>query len=332
MAYHRDLAVRLQTAGALYQGWESVTIRQSLEQAANTFELTVSDERASDLNNQPIAKGARCRILIGDTPVINGFVGRRKPSFGNTTHKITLSGRDITGDLVDASAIVPNQELHNVTLKEAADSLCAPFNITVNCPAPGAKFEKFAVNEGETVFQCLESHAKQRGLLIYTLGDGILQINRPSPIDSGVTLEEGVNILSGSADHNDDDLYHQYISKSQAGSRHRNQATATDPSIRAGRVLIVRAEKSNETTSNQHRADYEMKLRQAKATRASLVVQGWEYAAGKVWQPNLLVNLKCPSLDIEGQFLLASTALSSSDGAGTLGTLAFVKPEVYALT
>ena len=86
----------------------------------------------------------------------------------------------------------------------------------------------------------------------------------------------------------------------------------------------MRAEKSNETTSNQHRADYEMKLRQAKATRVSLVVQGWEYAAGKVWQPNLLVNLRCPSLAIEGQFLLASTALSSSDSAGTVGTLAFL--------
>ena len=90
------------------------------------------------------------------------------------------------------------------------------------------------------------------------------------------------------------------------------------------------AEKSNETTSNQHRADYEMKLRQAKATRVSLVVQGWEYAAGKVWQPNLLVNLRCPSLAIEGQFLLASTALSSSDGMGTVATLELVNPKVYA--
>lgn len=330
MVYHSDLAVRLQTAGAIYKGWEDITIRQSLEQAANTFELTVTDERAAAISNQPIAKGARCRVLIGDTPVINGFVGRRNPSFGSNTHKIKLTGRDITGDLVDASAIVPNQELHNVTIKEAADILCAPFNITVNCPNPGAKFDKFAVNDGETVFHCLESHAKQRGLLIYTLGDGILQINRPSPIDIGVTLEEGVNILSGSAEHNDDDLYHQYISKSQAGSRHRNQAIATDPSIRTGRVLIVRAEKSNEASSNHNRADYEMKLREAKATRASLVVQGWEYAAGKIWQPNLLVNLKCPSLEIEGQFLLASIALSSSDGAGTLGTLDFVLPEVYA--
>jgi len=330
MAHYRDIAVRLQTEGATYQGWETVTIRQSLEQAANTFELTVSDERATDLHTQPIAKGARCRILIGDTPVINGFVGRRKPSFGHNTHRIKLSGRDITGDLVDASAIIPNQELHNVTIKEAADILCAPFGMTVHCPEAGAKFEKFAVNDGETVFQCLESHAKQRGLLIYTLGDGILHINRPSPIDSGVTLEEGINILSGSADHNDDNLYHHYISKSQAGSRHRNQATAIDPSIRAGRVLIVRAEKSNEHRSNQHRADYEMKLRQAQAIRVNLVVQGWEYAKGKVWQPNLLVNLKCPSLDIEGQFLLASIALSSSDQAGTVGVLEFVRPEVYA--
>ena len=322
--------VRLQTEGAIYKGWEDVTIRQSLEQAANTFELTVSDERANAISNQPIAKGARCRVLIGDTSVINGFVGRRKPSFGNNTHKIKLTGRDITGDLVDSSAIVPNQELHNVTIKEAADILCKPFNITVNCPAPGAKFEKFAVNDGETVFQCLESHAKQRGLLIYTLGDGVLQINRPSPIESGVTLEEGVNILSGSADHNDDDLYYQYLSKSQAGGKHRNQAAAIDTTIRQGRVLIVRAEKTNDAISNQSRAEYEMKRRQAHATRASLVVQGWEYADGKVWQPNLLVNLKCPSLEIEGQFLLASTALSVSDGAGTLGTLEFVLPEVYA--
>ena len=330
-----DLPVRLQTEGASYAGWENVTIQQSLEQASNTFSLRVSDTKADALSEHPIKKGERCRVLVGDQPVINGYIGKRTPSFDAKTHAVSFSGRDITCDIVDSSAILPNQELHNVTLDIAAKALCEPLGVQVDCPAPGEAFDKFVVNDGETIFQCLEQHAKQRGLMIYTLGDGVLQINRPSPIDAGISLIEGENILRGSAVDDEDDCYHHYISKSQSSGKHRAKAEAFDPNIRKGRTLIIRAEKANAAGDNQNRAEYEMHLRQAKGDRAKIVVQGWTYknAEGKdkVWQPNLLINLLSPRLDKNGQYLVSSVSLSVDDKSGTIATLDLVNPAVYAL-
>lgn len=324
-----QLPVRLETEGATYTGWEKVSIQQSLEQASNTFTLSVSNTKADALSQHPIKIGIRCRVLIGNTPVINGYIGKRKPSFDANSHTISFSGRDLIGDIVDSSAILPNQELHNVTLKEAAETLCGPFGVDIYCPLPGLPFDKFVVNDGETVFQCLEQHAKQRGLMIYTLGDGVLHIKRLSPVDSGFTLKEGDNILKGSAEDDEGDRYHHYISKSQASGKHRAKSEAFDKDIRASRVLIIRAEKANSSGANKNRAEYEMNLRKAKGDRAKITVKGWTYGEeNKIWQPNVLVNLQSPRLDKKGQYLVSSVTLSVDD-SGTIAMLELVNPAVY---
>lgn len=320
--------VSLQTEGATYTGWKTVSVQQSLEQASNTFNLSVGENDIAALREHPIQRGARCRVLIDGKPVINGYVNRRQPSFDASSHGMNIAGRDITCDVVDSSAIIPNQELHNVTLAEGAETLCKPLGIKVYCPKPGAAFKKFVVNDGQSIFECIEAHARQRGLLVYTLGDGVLHINQPVYQDSKTTLEEGVNILAGSAEDDDTELYHTYICKSQSSTQHRAAGQAIDASIRTGRTLVIRAEKANEKTNNSARATHEMHLRQAKAQRFSLTVQGWQYQTGKLWRPGLLVNAKSPSLDMAGQYLISTVDYSVNDD-GTTAQLECVHPRIY---
>lgn len=328
--YNSSIPILLETDSQLYTGWKNLRVNLSLEQASNSFDLTASDAGKTQLKQHPIKRGSRCVVVIAGQPVINGWIDSINPSYSKEAHDISFSGRDVTCDAVDSSAQLPNQELHNVTLAAAATQLMQPYGITVDCPEPGAAFEKFVVNDGETGFQAIESHAKQRGLIVYTLGDGVLHIRKPNPTSTGVTLKEDYNILSASAQLDDKERFGKYIVKSQATGKNRSAAEVTDPSIRNSRVMIVRAEKANENSSNQQRADWEMRVRKAKSERATVTVQGWLYAPGKLWLPNQLVTLDSPRLGMGGELLIASVALSVDDSGGSLTTLELVHPDAYA--
>lgn len=329
--YNSSIPILLETAGKLYTGWKELSVTLSLEQASNEFSLTASDAGKEELAQHPIRLGTRCRVVIAGQPVINGWIEESEPSYDASAHDIKFSGRDITCDAIDSSAQIPNQELHNVTLQEAATQLMQPYGVTVDCPEPGAKFEKFVVNDGETGFQAIESHARQRGLIVYTLGDGILHIRKPNPLETGVTLREGVNILKASAKRSHKERFGKYQVKSQSKGKNRQAAEITDSSIRSTRVMIVRAEKANnESVSNLERARWEMRVRKAKSERASITVQGWFYKWGKLWLPNMLVTLDSPKLGINGELLIASVNLNADESGGTTSTLDLVHPDAYA--
>ncbi|WP_287601221.1 phage baseplate assembly protein [Thiothrix sp.] len=328
--YNSSIPILLETESKLYTGWESLNVSLSLEQASNTFSVTASDAGKAELQQHPIQLGSRCRVVIAGQPVINGWIEDCNPSYEGDSHSISFSGRDVTCDAIDSSAQIPNQELHNVTLAEAASQLMQPYGVTVDCPEPGAKFAKFVINDGETGFQAIESHAKQRGLIVYTLGDGVLHIRKPNPKNSGVTLQEGINILKASATLSHKDRFGTYISKSQSTGNNRTASEVTDPAIRSSRVMIVRAEKANDAASNRERAQWEMRTRKANGERASITVQGWHYSPGKLWLPNLLVTLKSPRLGMGGELLVASVALSVDDSGGSLSALELVHPDAYA--
>jgi len=323
--------VILQTSSGNLAGWKSIEIHQSIEQMSNSFSFQCSEAGIAALAAHPVQLDTACRVLIGDTPVLNGYVENQNPQISPNQHDINISGRDITCDLIDSSALMPNQEMHNVTIREAAEVLCAPHKVKVECPEPGEPFEIYAVNDGESVFDSIEQHARQRKLLCYTYGDGILHIKKAKPIVIDYTLEEGVNFTNGSATHTNNDQYGEYRVKSQRHKGETNiKAVTKGTHKRLNRVLIVRPEKQDNTKESEDRGDWESRTRRAKGKRASITVPGWEFIKGRVWRPLMLPMLISPRLEFNETMLVASVKLHVDDNGGTLSTLELVKPELYA--
>lgn len=322
--------VTLQTDDGYYFGWKSVSIKRSLEQLANTFQLSVTDAGIKRIGKHPLKLGASCKVMIDNVPVLNGFVEEVNPSFSADSHTITVSGRDLTGDLVDCSAIIPNQELHNADLAAAAAALCKDYQVGIDCPDPGAPFEKFVVNDGETIFSVLESHARQRGLLLYTLGDAVLHICKPEPLPIKAELIEGENILNASARHSTKQRFNHYLVKSQKSGSTGESSEYTDPAVRAPRTRIIRAEKPEGRADCANRAAFEAKLRAAQGRRATITVQGWEWTPGKLWDLRHTLPVKSDRLGINEALMVVSVDFGLDDSGGSVTTLELVPPEVYA--
>ncbi len=93
---------------------------------------------------------------------------------------VTISGRDVTGDLVDCPPDPRGKhEYRDLSLTEFAEKLCKPFGIKVRCDTDvSPNFDKMTVEAGETVLSALSKYAKQRGVLITTDRVGTLVITR----------------------------------------------------------------------------------------------------------------------------------------------------------
>lgn len=324
----------LATPHGEYEGWESVRVSLALDQMTGSFELGVSGENAKELVKHPLVKGLQCRVLLGGQTVITGYINRRKPAFDANNHTLTISGRDVTCDLVDCSAIVPNQELHNATIKQAALALIKPFPaISLLCPDPGEPFDKFVINDGETIFDVLQTHARQRGLMVYTLGDGVLHIGRPGVTPLDVVLAEGKELKAASADESDDEQFAEYIVRAQdsVNSQHRNEQRYTDSAVRAGRVRIIQSEKPDGTRKIINRAEWEAKLRKARGLSVNTTVQGWAYKArGQLWRLGQAPKVHSPSLGLNQRSLVINgLTYSVNNEGGTITEQVLVPPEVY---
>lgn len=325
--------VKLRTSRGEYVGWKTVRINRSVEQATGEFSLEVTEKHQADLMQHDFKINDRCQVLLGSQVVIDGYIEIVEPSYDANSHTISITGRDITGDLTESSAELENGELTNVTIAQLAQALLKGYGITVNCPQPGMPFAKAVVDGGESVFDVLSAHASQRGLLLYTLGDGVLYIGKPPQRELGVHLQEGVNIKAASASHDASQQFGRYVFHAQGKDGKTIKHEVTDSSGRASRVLIQDLElaENSSLTGVQQRAAWEMKVRKAKGQRATVTVVGWEYASGQLWNIGQRLRLSSPRLGYANTLMLVSGVdYSVSDQAGTLTELTLINPEAYA--
>lgn len=112
-------------------GWEDVSIKRSLEAAAGSFSLTVTDRWADLSEPWPVFPGDECTVKIGYDTIITGYVDDVEIELSPGTHRMTINGRDRTADIVDCSAAAKPGEWRNKTIIDIAKDLCTPLGVRV---------------------------------------------------------------------------------------------------------------------------------------------------------------------------------------------------------
>lgn len=291
--------ITLQVNGYNYGGWQTVRVTLGMEQLAGCFELTVSERWSGQDKMWKILPGNECRLFIGNTPIITGYVDEICPEYDHGSHSVRISGRDRTGALVDCSAIHKSGEWKDASLDRIAADLCRPFGVDViiNGPLAMAPFKKFGIQECETVFEALDRAARMRCILLMSDGQGNLLLTRAGSVHVPVALVKGQNIEKASGQFSHKDRFSRYIIKGQnPGSdtstpehNAQTQAKTSDPEIKLYRPLIIFAEPGT-ATNYKDRAIWERNIRAGQGSRASYTVTGWQHSSG-LWLPNRLVTV-----------------------------------------
>ncbi|HEY1035541.1 MAG TPA: hypothetical protein VGE09_11230 [Pseudoxanthomonas sp.] len=334
-----DDKVELLIDGRLYAGWEQASVSRAMDAAAGTFSLTVLDRWSGQSEPWDIEPGDACEVRVGGETLITGYVDRVRPRFSAMEHSIQVQGRDRSGDLVDCSAVHDPDEWKNIGLQKLADILAAPFGISVKAETDlGDPIELVKLNHGESVLEAINRHARMRKVLVMPDGRGNILLTRTGARTAAVELVQGRNVLAADGTLDWSERFSEYIVKGQAGysedtdgeTEAHVEARAEDAYVDRYRPLLLITDTDATNATAQERATWEANTRIGMSAEAGITVQGWRQTkGGPLWEPNMLVTVRLPWLQLEGEMLIRQVTFNKGPG-GTTTDLDIVSPQAYA--
>jgi len=326
--------VILRVNGRDYAGWTSVRVTRGIEQIAGSFELSVTDNWSGQTQN-PIKPGDRCRVLIGSTQVIDGYVDDRNVDYSKDNHTITITGRDVTGDLVDCSSAV--KQTKGQTLLQIATDACKSFGISVSSATDVDKpFADEFAETGQTVFDLLSTLAGHRGVLLVSDAKGGLHITKEGKAAAPAALVFGQNIEACGARDSMRDRFSDYTAMHQGAQGNdwngaaatQTKANAADAGARSPRPLIMLADEGGDLDK---KAIYERNVRAGRARAITYTVSGWLADGGNLWQPNTRVPVTDPNQApaLNQNAMLITTCTYIRDEQGTRTEIAVMRPGAF---
>lgn len=330
--------LQLIVGGKVHAGWNRIRVHRGLEEIAGVFELGVAERWSATVAPLEVRAQDACSVRVAGKTLITGHVDRAAISYDSGSHAISVAGRDATGDLVDCAAEHSKGEWRNATIAQIARDLCKPFGIAVVVAGDvGAPFVQYALEPGETAFECIERAARQRGVRLLSDGLGSLVVGAEPAQQAGTSLVEGENLLSCEVANDASQRFSRYVVKGQrrgdddtsGAAAAQVKAAADDTGVTRYRPQLIMVEDQGDIASFQVRAKWEASVRAARALTASIRVQGWSNGAG-IWSPNQLVRLTSPTARIDRELLVRDVDLVV-DSSGTFADLVLTPPEAYSL-
>lgn len=322
-------------------GWKEVRINKGIEQIAGTFDLKVADKWPGQLTRITFRPGDACEVLINGETVITGHIDAVPISYSDDDHTITLTGRDVTGDLVDCGHVdQPANEWKNATIDRIIKAICAPFNIPVKVEAPlGPPVESFKINEGDTCLDAIIELCEMRTVKPVSYGDGALSLTRTGAKTATDILRLGDNVKSGGTPNDNRDRFSDYVVKGQSqGSDKKTSADhltaegrATDPIIKRWRPLVIIAGGQGTKQSYKERAQWEATARAGRSRQLSYEVAGWLQQSGRPWPINAEVVVEDAYLDMRQRMLISAVSFSLNENSGSVSHLTLSHPDAFNL-
>lgn len=344
----------LEVNGIQYTGFTTASTFRSLESVSGAFKFEAT---ASEKITFPIKVGDKCRVLIDGKPVNDGYVEIVIPSYSIDSHKLSISGRDKTMDMIDSTMVNEGTYQGAISLKTIIERSLKDGGINdVSVIDNVSDLESFKASDiqsaavGETIFSFVEKYARKRQVLLTGDGKGNIIITRSGVEKASTSLfniidGDSNNIIAGSAQYNETDIFNKYVVKSQSSfsgllsggittpSEIVNQSgTAFDEDMkRKSRQIEITPPTSMPTEDAGKYALWQKNLRRAKAFIASLTVHGYTQGNGDLWQPNLLVDIHDDFLGRRGTFLIKSVENTLSVDEGERSIIELVERDSYTL-
>ena len=337
--------VTLTVNGKDYAGFKSIRIEAGVERAARSFEVSVTDRWPGSAEQvRRIKPGDAVVVKIGNDVVCTGFVDAVPVNYDSNSITIDIRGRSKTADLVDCAADNPTGQFKQLKAEAIAQKLAGQYGVKVVAETDtGNALTDHQIQQGESAFESLDRLAKHRQILMTDNGNGDLVIAKPgSGGKAASSLELGVNILLASAGFDYSEVYTDYSVKGQS-SRQGNDAdwdansaaqmasakgSAKDSSLKRRRVLVVRQSGQADGKTCQDRANYEQRVRAAKAGEIRYKVVGWRQKDGSLWRPNLTVAIKDSIMQVNTEMLISEVIWTLDDG-GMIAELVCISPDAF---
>lgn len=328
-----------------YDGWTSVSVTHSIEEAASSFELSLTDRWAVNQEPRRVRAGEACALSLNGQPLINGFIDAPRPGYDAKSRRLSVSGRAKTCDLVDCSVPMEGGQFKGQSLVQLAKAFCAPFGIEVvnnvadaNSPV-GADWQ---LEPGETGFESLERAARFCRCLLTCDPAGRLVITRASTEMLPVHLRHGEQILAAEGGEDHRDRFSEYVVKGDSASggadfdgmdgeaTTQSTGSAVDDGVLRYRPKVLIAEDNLDNHKAGLRANWEMRRRRARSRTVEITLKDWNMdGTVRLWPINHQVRVTDPWLGLDNELLLITSVNFTLNESGTRTKLSLMPREGF---
>lgn len=322
--------------------FDTITVNTSLDDICGTFtlETTLKENSPINLGDLLTIKGSGEDISFGPINLIKGFIEEAKGDITSDSARVSFSGRDILGDLVDSS-VPPEISLTKgkISLPELCAKVVRGLGISativneVGFLSPFSEKDMKAVGFGGRAGAFLQSFARKRGVFLNTDGQGNLVIYAaPEGVAYPEKLTEN-SMLDRSFSYSDVDRFNKIEVGSEdnfaqkevvdSDSAVDRRSMFEDVDVRPTRYLQIQAEESMSNKELEGKAQEEVNIRRARAFTFQCTVPTHKYEKGKKIQVDDKLS------GVTGTFLIRTVSyIQSMEGNTSLLTLCF--PETYS--
>ncbi len=341
--------MELEVNGIQYGRFTQASAVISLDSIARGFSFTAVSTEGLPL---PFKGGEPCRVIVDGTPVLDGFIEIVNVDYDAGGHTITVQGRSKTGDLVDSS--LAGKEINPpISLKKIIEDVITEIGLDI-IVVDETGIEDFNEAEdklgpavGENAFVFIERLARKRQVLLTSDSDSNVVITRSDPTEIEVNLQNIVqsnsnNIIRGSVNYDRSQRFRDYQVKSQQNTSSLvfsgnadlmdvvdQGGSALDEDVRAGRQMVMKAEKASSNDQATERAVWEANVRRTRSQVYSAHVNEYRTQAGELWSENKLVTITDEFADIDARMLVNSIEFKFGISEGRQTVLGFVDKDAY---
>lgn len=325
--------------GTIYSGWTKIRVTRGIERCTSDFDIEVT-ERWAGLGATPwqIQLFDACTVAIDSTPILTGYVEGYDPAYSKSEHRVRITGRSKTCDLVDCMPDIGGGQYNGATLDAIARAVAQPFGIGVVVEANvGAAIPDATLEKTETAFNFLDRLARLRSVLLTddAQGDLVLAAAGAGGTATGA-LVEGKNIERASAKLDCRQRFQTYVVLAQTPLAYDGQDTheqilgqAIDGYCPRYRRHAEMAEAPADTALAQQRAVWRAAYNAARGVKAVIVVTGWRQPDGSLWQPNQLVSVQSQMLALDRTLLVSEVSYRLDDKSGRQTELTVAPEEAF---
>ena len=331
----------LSIGGVAHADWITYEIDSDLLTPADAWRVSLGGSHALPDVIQP---GADCVIRYGADTVMVGVVDEITEQLDKRAHSISLSGRDMAGQLLDCSAPVFNEL--QVSLERILKAICDPLKINnrrIDAVSTQMR-HKVSTTPGQTSWEVLQNAAEANGLWPWFDPSGTLILGRPDvPQEANATLvlsrdnPTQNNVLNATFTRSLHDVYSEVRILGQAAgaegvrAMHGVWGSAKADNPPRYRPKISTDYESDNPKIAESRAKKELADGLLKAKCVKCTVRGHRTDAGLLWTPGMRISLKLEVLGVTGVWLLMSRTLRGGRDSGTLTDLTLYQDGLWQI-
>lgn len=324
--------------GVAWTGWQSFSVRQSMENVAHSFSFTTTDRFQEGLDRWNVRGGSKIEFFIDGDLIVSGFVRKYSPSISAEAHSITIEGESASVDLVDCSHLGPYFWKAGSAEQVIADVL-KPFGlkIALDKKLKAIPKEGYRVGVNDTPFEIVRKLLERDQMLFFTdRQNNLVATDGKNPANGG-SISRGDYVEIG-ADHDLSNSFSEIIVRAQKNEREKDTKAGFDKNQKIEKRLTNSAEtryrpvvfvNSGEPEAQAELAEDIKRRFSGDIITATCGLKTHLNKMGSIWGVNQLVFLDEPLIYAKQKLVTSEVEFTLDETSGFRTNLALKLPVAF---